>query len=120
MADSLIFLLRWGPLLQCYFINSLVTVFYFRMLMEMWLKIYIVSQVVDKHRIIFISSAGNNGPALNTVGAPGGTSTSIIGVGAYVSPAMAAGAHCVVQPPAKGMEYTWYVSPTISCDTVLL
>ncbi|CAN6252649.1 unnamed protein product [Urochloa humidicola] len=65
------------------------------------------SEVVDKHRIIFISSAGNNGPALNTVGAPGGTSTSIIGVGAYVSPAMAAGAHCVVQPPAEGMEYTW-------------
>lgn len=65
------------------------------------------NEVVDKHHIIFISSAGNNGPALNTVGAPGGTSTSIIGVGAYVSPAMAAGAHCVVQPPAKGMEYTW-------------
>lgn len=69
----------------------------------------LANEVVDKHRIIFISSAGNNGPALNTVGAPGGTSTSIIGVGAYVSPAMAAGAHCVVQPPAHGMEYTWYV-----------
>ncbi|KAL6634882.1 hypothetical protein ACP70R_027553 [Stipagrostis hirtigluma subsp. patula] len=67
----------------------------------------LANEVVDKHRIIFISSAGNNGPALNTVGAPGGTSTSIIGVGAYVSPAMAAGAHCVVQPPAEGMEYTW-------------
>ncbi|KAL6911947.1 hypothetical protein ACP4OV_000752 [Aristida adscensionis] len=67
----------------------------------------LANEVVDKHRIIFISSAGNNGPALNTVGAPGGTSTSIIGVGAYVSPAMAAGAHCVVQPPSEGMEYTW-------------
>uniref|UniRef100_A0A453P817 Peptidase S8/S53 domain-containing protein n=5 Tax=Triticinae TaxID=1648030 RepID=A0A453P817_AEGTS len=67
----------------------------------------IVNEVVDKHRIIFISSAGNNGPALNTVGAPGGTSSSIIGIGAYVSPAMAAGAHCVVQPPSEGMEYTW-------------
>jgi len=22
---------------------------------------------------------------------------------------MAAGAHCVVQPPVEGMEYTWYV-----------
>ncbi|KAF0915843.1 hypothetical protein E2562_039168 [Oryza meyeriana var. granulata] len=67
----------------------------------------LASEAVDKHRIIFISSAGNNGPALNTVGAPGGTSSSIIGVGAYVSPAMAAGAHCVVQAPTEGMEYTW-------------
>ncbi|CAM0944651.1 unnamed protein product [Alopecurus aequalis] len=67
----------------------------------------LVNEVVDRHRIIFISSAGNNGPALNTVGAPGGTSSSIIGVGAYVSPAMAAGAHSVVQPPSEGMEYTW-------------
>ncbi|KAM0869156.1 hypothetical protein ACQ4PT_040859 [Festuca glaucescens] len=67
----------------------------------------LVNEVVDKHRIIFISSAGNNGPALNTVGAPGGTSSSIIGVGAYVSPSMAAGAHCVVQAPSEGMEYTW-------------
>jgi tripeptidyl-peptidase-2 len=80
------------------------------MLVEIYLKVYIVSQVVDKHHIIFI----NSGPALNTVGAPGGTSTTIIGVGAYVSPAMAAGAHCVVQPPAEGMEYTWYVHLTNS------
>lgn len=65
--------------------------------------------MVNKHHLIFISSAGNSGPALNTVGAPGGTSSSIIGIGAYVSPAMAAGAHCVVEPPSEGMEYTWYV-----------
>ncbi|KAJ4800193.1 Tripeptidyl-peptidase 2 [Rhynchospora pubera] len=67
----------------------------------------LASEVVDKHRVIFVSSAGNNGPALTTVGAPGGTSTSIIGVGAYVSPAMAAGAHSVVEPPSDGLEYTW-------------
>ncbi|CAL9130657.1 unnamed protein product [Musa acuminata var. zebrina] len=67
----------------------------------------LVNEVVDKHRLIFISSAGNSGPALTTVGAPGGTSSSIIGVGAYVSPAMAAGAHCVVDPPVDGLEYTW-------------
>ncbi|GAV79300.1 Peptidase_S8 domain-containing protein/TPPII domain-containing protein [Cephalotus follicularis] len=67
----------------------------------------LVNEVVNKHRLIFVSSAGNSGPALSTVGAPGGTSSSIIGVGAYVSPAMAAGAHAVVEPPSEGLEYTW-------------
>ncbi|KAL8557152.1 hypothetical protein ACS0TY_004563 [Phlomoides rotata] len=67
----------------------------------------LVNEVVNKHRLIFISSAGNNGPALSTVGAPGGTTSSIIGVGAYVSPAMAAGAHNLVEPPPEGLEYTW-------------
>ncbi|XP_020240475.1 tripeptidyl-peptidase 2 isoform X2 [Cajanus cajan] len=67
----------------------------------------LVNEAVGKHRLIFVSSAGNSGPALSTVGAPGGTSSNIIGVGAYVSPAMAAGAHCVVEPPSEGLEYTW-------------
>ncbi len=65
---------------------------------------------MNKHRLVFVSSAGNSGPALSTVGAPGGTSSSIIGVGAYVSPAMAAGAHCVVEAPGEGLEYTWYIN----------
>ncbi|KAF9598265.1 hypothetical protein IFM89_026096 [Coptis chinensis] len=37
----------------------------------------------------------------------GGTTSSIVGIGAYVSPTMAAGAHCVVEPPSEGLEYTW-------------
>ncbi|KAK1307536.1 hypothetical protein QJS10_CPA09g01678 [Acorus calamus] len=76
-----------------------------------------VDLVVDKHRLLFISSAGNSGPALSTVGAPGGTSSSIVGVGAYVSPSMAAGAHCVVEPPSEGLEYTWSSrGPTVDGD----
>ncbi|KAH9603507.1 hypothetical protein KSS87_010023 [Heliosperma pusillum] len=67
----------------------------------------LINEVVEKHHLIFVSSAGNEGPALSTVGSPGGTTSSIIGIGAYVSPAMAAGAHCVVEAPNEGLEYTW-------------
>ncbi|KAL2642830.1 hypothetical protein R1flu_010417 [Riccia fluitans] len=67
----------------------------------------LASEVVNKYGVIFISSAGNNGPSLSTVTAPGGTSSSIIGIGAYVSPSMAAAAHSVVEPPSRGLQYTW-------------
>ncbi|KAG5133869.1 hypothetical protein JHK82_025057 [Glycine max] len=59
----------------------------------------LVNGVVNKHRLIFVSSAGNSGP-----GAPGGTSSSIIGIGAYVSPAMAAGALVLLNLHPRGLN----------------
>ncbi|XP_024379679.1 tripeptidyl-peptidase 2 isoform X4 [Physcomitrium patens] len=69
--------------------------------------IQLAEEVVNKHGVIFVSSAGNNGPSLTTVGAPGGTSSSILSVGAYVTPSMAASAHSLVETPTEGVQYTW-------------
>jgi hypothetical protein len=51
--------------------------------------------------------AGNAGPALSTVGAPGGTSSAILGIGAYVSPALAAAGHSLRGELEAGQQYTW-------------
>ncbi|MBL9135086.1 MAG: S8 family serine peptidase [Verrucomicrobiales bacterium] len=48
----------------------------------------LMSELVRDAGVIFVAAAGNNGPALSTVIAPGGTSSALIGVAAYLSPAM--------------------------------
>ncbi|KAJ0397766.1 hypothetical protein ATCC90586_005154 [Pythium insidiosum] len=67
----------------------------------------LLKELVDEHNITFVCSAGNNGPALGTVGAPGGTSSHLIGVGAYVSPQMMEGEYILRENDLQGIAYTW-------------
>lgn len=74
--------------------------------------ISLAEEIVYEHNVVYVSSAGNAGPALSTVGAPGGSSSCILGIGAYVSPALAKAGHSVRSTEEHigetgGQQYTW-------------
>lgn len=49
----------------------------------------LVNEIVNKYGVIWVSSAGNHGPALGTISTPSDINEEpIISVGAYVSPEM--------------------------------
>lgn len=68
--------------------------------------IELFSEMVNEHRVIWVASAGNSGPALSTVGSPGGTTSAILGIGAYVSPDMMRNAYSM-REPVEEMPFTW-------------
>lgn len=57
----------------------------------------LANKLVRERNVLFFCSAGNNGPALTSVGAPGGTSDALVGVGAYFTPTMLTEGYSVIQ-----------------------
>ncbi|KAL5039454.1 hypothetical protein BDV3_002950 [Batrachochytrium dendrobatidis] len=63
-------------------------------------------EVINKKGCIVVASGGNAGPALTTVGAPGGTGSAVIGVGAYVSHSMMDAEYALLDK-VEERAYTW-------------
>ena len=69
-------------------------------------------ELVWRHGVVFVSAAGNNGPALTSVNAPGATSSPIMAVAAYVSPEMMKANYSLTSNTTNeddlvGTTYTW-------------
>ncbi|KAK6033902.1 peptidase, S8/S53 family [Cooperia oncophora] len=65
-----------------------------------------LKRIIEEHNIVFVSSAGNNGPALSTVGSPGGTTSGVLGIAARISPKQAATLYGVFRD-VKSSLYPW-------------
>lgn len=65
-----------------------------------------VQELVEKYGVVFCTSAGNNGPGIETVGAPGGSIPSVISVAAYISNDMIKAEHSLLGS-GNSMLFTW-------------
>jgi tripeptidyl-peptidase-2 len=62
----------------------------------------------DALAVLFVSSAGNSGPALSTLGQPAGTTTGVLTVGAYVDAGhMQQAQYALVEEGIKSSTTTW-------------
>ncbi len=66
----------------------------------------ILSELVNRYGVIFVASAGNEGPALTTVGGPGATTSALLGVGACVSPEMMKMQYSL-RDALPAVQFTW-------------
>ena len=64
------------------------------------------SELTNKHGVIFVSSAGNSGPALSTVGAPASGASSILSVAAYITQSMMEKEYSMIKSEEPSV-YTW-------------
>ena len=76
-----------------------------------------MAEVINKHGVTWVASAGNDGPALCTVGTPPDIAcNTVIGVGAYVSSNMMTAMYSTRQK-MPGTPFTWSSrGPTIDGD----
>ena len=64
--------------------------------------------LVQDHGVIFVTSAGNAGPALSTVGAPASSCNEwLLSVGAYVSADMMREQYALRSSPVPEINFTW-------------
>lgn len=66
-----------------------------------------IEETVLNRGVVYVASAGNDGPGLRTITAPGGASDHIIGVGAYVSPAMMTASYGIDSKKKPAGLFTW-------------
>jgi tripeptidyl-peptidase-2 len=65
-----------------------------------------IQELVEKYGVVFCVSAGNNGPGIETVGAPGGSIPEVVSVAAYVTSDMIKAEHSLLGN-SSSMLFTW-------------